>query len=505
MKSLRPAFRPTSVPTPLPHPGSGITLIEKSDPDNLSPFDPSAVTRASSIAIAGGIASQGLKFLVVIYVARQFSTIEFGWFSFAVAVNAYITIISNFGLPIFGSRVISRSGCVPGELLQEIVCARLFLAAAAVLTCVGVLSLVPQVGHEEFLLVVLFGASNLPLAGLCDWVFQGLHRQDLSAFLNIIWQASWLVFTATCVALGTGILAVAVALIASAALVTIIGYGWLQRSRATFQRTGSKTRLSHRARQVLHAAAPLGWGTLLISVAVWTDAICVRLLRGEFAVAVYAAGNRAALALSMLGTFFVQGAFPLLSRASSLSVSLFESCFAQTLSDLAILFVPGSLWAIWYANEIIALIFRRSDFAAAVPVFRLFQVTLLFFVVNTLLGTGVLVAFHRDHSFRAVLVSSTVLFLGLCPLLTWKWGNKGAALAVLISQMFACARFIVKVRSLVRMRVGSLLRWPVIVGTISLTSCVVLKLSLAASLIPLGLAYVVLFAARERQPGHSLA
>ena len=47
-----------------------------------------ALTRQSSVKMAGGLISQALKSSVVIYIARQFSVPEFGLFSFALAVNA---------------------------------------------------------------------------------------------------------------------------------------------------------------------------------------------------------------------------------------------------------------------------------------------------------------------------------------------------------------------------------------------------------------------------------
>ncbi len=298
-------------------------------PAAVSDLSPSFLTRNSSVAMAGGVVSQGLKFLVVIYIARRFSPTEFGWFSFAIAVNAYIFIISHFGLPVFGTRVVSKSGSVSRDLLQEIVCIRMFLALAATAVSVCVFSLAPKVSHTELLLVALFGLSNVPLAGLFDWVFQGLHRQEVSAILNILWQAGWLGFTALGVALGARILAVAIALGASATLASVAGLVWLQRTHGVVRDTRRDASLLARTRSVLYAAAPLGWGTMLISVMVWTDTICVRLLRGELAVGIYAAGNRAALALSMLGTFYVQGAFPLLSRSSDQDPSSFERCFTQ--------------------------------------------------------------------------------------------------------------------------------------------------------------------------------
>jgi O-antigen/teichoic acid export membrane protein len=454
------------------------------------------LTRSSAIAMAGGLISQGLKFLVVIYVARRFSPTEFGWFSFAVAVNAYITVASSFGLPVFGSRAIARSRTISRGLLQEIVCIRLFLALASVATSLAILWFAPSVSRVELSLVALFGLSNIPLAAFFDWTFQGLHRQEVSASLNIVWQAGWLAFTAIGISLGMGIVAVAIALAASALVASVVGYIWLRWSATLVSRTNSYASLPRRFWQVLRCAAPLGWGTMLISVLVWSDAICVRLIRGDVAVGIYAAGNRVAMALSMLATFYVQGAFPVLSRASEQGSSSFARCFTQTFVDLAILFVPGAAWAICYAREIIDLIFRRSDYVTAVPVFRIFQIVLLLFVMNTLLGTGVLVAFHRDEIFRKVLFTTALVFLVLCPLLTWVAGSTGAAGAVLLSQTLSLLWFVRETQMLVRLRLRRALGAPVLCSIVSVAVCLVFHLSLRVGVIPLAGAYLALVTLR---------
>ena len=75
------------------------------------------LTRQSAVAMTGGILSQGLKFMVVIYVARRLSVSEFGFVSFAIAASAYSLTLSNFGLPVFGSRAVAR--CSPRDLGQS--------------------------------------------------------------------------------------------------------------------------------------------------------------------------------------------------------------------------------------------------------------------------------------------------------------------------------------------------------------------------------------------------
>jgi O-antigen/teichoic acid export membrane protein len=409
-------------------------------------------------------------------------------------------VISNFGLNVFGARAVAQSGVVAGTLLAEVCCLQAVLAIVGTTLAIALLRYVPGVSKLELYLIACFGLSNLIQAGLFDWAFQGLHRQEISAALSILWQGGWLVLTILGIKLGIGLMSVPGALCLSALLTATIGFVWL-REIAQVKGRAQSVPLLGRSWVTLRSAAPLGWGTLLMTFIVWSDTATVRLLKGEQAVGWYAAGNRAALAIAMLGTLYVQGTFPYLSHASVVSQVAFEHCFARTYADLAMLFVPGSLWAIYYARQIILLLFHRADYLAAVPVFRIFQITLLFFVANTLLGTGVLVACRRDRTFRMVLGGTATVFLLLCPFFTWRWGIEGAAAAVMGTQVVSWIWLRYETRKLAPHNSLLALRWPLMAGIVVITASRGLHLSLWSGMLVLALAQCCLLLKRngERQ------
>jgi O-antigen/teichoic acid export membrane protein len=454
------------------------------------------LTQSSVVAMAGGIVSQALKFLVVVYVAREFSSVEFGWFSFALAVNAFVFVISHFGLPVYGSREVVRSGHVAQHLLAAVLWSRALLALLGTGVALAALGFVPGVTRQEYFLVAIFGLSNVSLAGLFDWAFQGLNRQEASAALNVAWQFLWLAFVVAGVRAGAGILVVPISLCLAALIASFWGYVWLRKTDRLEKSDWRQPNLLRESWKLLNSGAALGTGTLLITVLVWTDTIAVRLLRGEQAAGVYAAGNRAALALATLAAFYVQGAFPLLSQSSSESPVRFQHLFHRAYSDLALLFVPGSLWAMFYAPEVIDLLFKRTEYLAGVPVFVAFQAALLFFVFNGLCGTGVLLASHRDQAYQKVLLATTALFLLLCPLLTIRWGIRGAALATLLSQVFSSVLFSIGSRGLVRPRHVHALLLPCLFGLGAGIFGLLLHLSLFPALVTLLLAYACLLGFR---------
>jgi len=238
-------------------------------------------------------------------------------------------------------------------------------------------------------------------------------------------------------------------------------------------------------------------GTLLITVLVWTDTIIVRFVRGQHAAGVYAAGNRVALALAMLASYYVQGAFPKLSQSALRSPREFSIYFQRVYEDLALLFIPGTCWALFYAPQIMLVLFKHPEYLAGVTVFRTFQVFLLVAILSNLYGMGALVAHRRDHTYRKALVISGVVMLVSCPIFTMRWGAEGAAVAVLLGQALSLGLFMVETRDIVQAGHLKILAASALIGTIPLIFGAVFHLGFWASAVTLVLTYLVIVIWRQ--------
>lgn len=455
-----------------------------------------SLARSSGIAIAGGLVSQALKALVMILLARGFGPVQFGAFSFANSVNAFLFILAQFGLPIFGAREVAHLDAVPGGLLRAITGARLLLGTIGTFVALVVLFFLPGVTREEFWLVAGFGLSNIALSFVYDWVFQGAGELHLWAVVNIAWQGLWLVFTVGVIEAKGSVVLASIGYAAAAALTALIAWPWLHRLRRNRGLSSAPRRYSMFG--VLKATANLGAGTLLITVLVWTDTIIVRFVKGEEAAGVYAAGNRISLALSMLGSFYVLGAFPALSRLAAAASDEFSQHFQRVYEDLALLFVPGAAWAILFAPRIMIILFKRPDYLTGVNVFRIFQVFLLLAVASNLFGMGVLVTHGRDRAYRKVLLISAALMLVLCPMFAMRWGLEGAAAAVSLSQGLSLVLFLVESNDLVRIGHVKTLGLPLLIGIVPLLPRLIFRDAFWYSVALLAVAYLGI--ALWRQP-----
>lgn len=449
-----------------------------------------ALARNSATATVGGVLSQALKVLVLIYIARAYGAAEFGSFSFAYSINAFLYVFAQFGLPTFAAREVAQTSRLNQRLFRSVSEARLLLAIGGGVVALAVLSAVPRVTREELYLVAGFGLSNVALAWMSDWVFQGMGKLHGWAALNIIWQASALVLTVLAVRSRASIWVVSFAYAAGALVAALSGWLWWRRSLgAQENRAGSQYSLTNVLREGTH----LGTGTLLQTFLVWIDIIVVRMVLGQHGAGLYAAGNRIALGLGMLAGYYMQGAFPSLTRAALLGPAEYKRNFQQAYNNLSSLFVPGAVWGIFYAPEILEFLYKRSEYSVAAPVFQIFQLVLLLTTFGIVLyGLGVLLAFRWDRTYQRDFAAASTIYLLLSPLLTWRWGIAGAAAAALIVQAILFALFEMQVRRFIVPRHAEALLQPCLLGLAAASLSKLFHVSLFPALSFLTVAYGIL-------------
>ena len=439
--------------------------------------------------MAGGLVSQLLKVLVLVYVARVYGAAEFGSFSFAYSIYAFLYVVSQFGLPTFAAREVAQTQRLDPRLFKTISEARLLLAVFSAIVALVVLSLIPQVSREELYLVAGFGLSNVALAFFSDWVFQGMGKLHGWAALNIIWQGAWLFLTFLAIRAGASIRIISFAFAAGALIATLAGWVWWGRSLRVH---GEFSEPRYMLRNVLKEGTHLGTGTMLQTFLVWIDIIIVRTLLGPHGAGIYAAGNRIALGLSMLAGFYMQGAFPLLSRSALGDHAEYQRVFQQAYNNLSSIFVPGAIWGVFYAPEILDFIYKRQEYLAATPVFRVFQLWLLVTAGIALWGFGGILALRRDRTYRQGFALVSLAYLLLCPICALRWGTIGTAWAALVAQVILFAVFEIHMRRFVAPRHAGALVQPCLLGLGASAVAKLLHLSLLPGLFFLLLVYGIL-------------
>ena len=113
-------------------------------------------------------ASRLLTFLSLVYIARRVGVQFFGQVSFAYAIFIYTTLLTHLGLTTFGTREVARN---PGQIRHQVSRILSLRMALTLLSFAALLVFTYLVRLDTQLktLVVLFGLSLFPTAGLMDW------------------------------------------------------------------------------------------------------------------------------------------------------------------------------------------------------------------------------------------------------------------------------------------------------------------------------------------------
>lgn len=214
---------------------------------------PSRAAQLVTYKAASEVAGKAAILAVLILSARLLPTAEFAVLSLATTLGWLVSIASDFGLQLFLGRAITRTS-TPAAVLWPLFRVRLRAASVALLL-VGLMASV--LAPSGFLLAFIFVAAAPLISSVAEFLnyaYRGLGRSELESGLSVAQRLAALVLAAAGLYLAPTVLAVGVALTASA-------LGAL----------GASLIIAHRiTRSSVHDSAepdPLTWSTWMRDVA----------------------------------------------------------------------------------------------------------------------------------------------------------------------------------------------------------------------------------------------
>jgi O-antigen/teichoic acid export membrane protein len=135
--------------------------------------------------LTSDILFKGALFLGTIYIARVLGTVEFGLFSFALAVTNSIWGVADLGVNQYGTRQVARTPNKAEELLRVLNSLRFFTSILVFGTFFLILTLVHVPQHKKA--VLLASAVYLIAYGLSpEWLLRGAETMKYLAIGNLI-------------------------------------------------------------------------------------------------------------------------------------------------------------------------------------------------------------------------------------------------------------------------------------------------------------------------------
>lgn len=386
-----------------------------------------AVTTASLVvgrvlAVLAGIVSVALA-------TRYLGVTGFGALTLAMAIAAFVALLTDLGLSTMAAREIAASPAEEREIVGNVLTLGLAVAVGATLLLLATAEV--AYAHDDqvrrALLVLSAQVLCAPFVGVARAHFQAAQRGQFIALGDVALAAGMLGGTAVAVAADLGFTGL-VAGVASGYVLQALALTAVMPRDLRFAWTGG------RWGRLLAVALPLG-GTMVLNYLYFRlDVFLLSVLRDKEAVAVYGLAYRVLEGLMVLPAYFMFALFPEIarSRTDRLRVDAIVDAAMRTLEALAL---PIVLLGIVFADDIVAVI-GDPGFEGASAVLRLLMLALGISYLNGVYGNALPALGRQGQMFRwsaVVLAVNLVVNLALIPPL----GVRGAAIAVVVSEAAA--------------------------------------------------------------------
>ena len=413
------------------------------------------------------IFSQGLSLVIVVYLARILGPTNFGLFNMTLAIMTYFILAITFGLPTIGIREVARRNDAAMQIWWDVGVLRTGLAVLVYALLLIIAISVPALKDMRNLLIV-YGTSLFLTALLPDWTFIGLERMAWPAFTSLIGSALTLGLLFAFVRSADALLAALVCIIAGSFLSVVIQVARLRAlSDGRLQLIVPRERL----RELMRVAFPFIFASLSSQIYGNADLILVGFIRGKAEAGIYAAAYKVVNLLAIFIGLISQATYPAMAR-------LFKSdpeksnAFASAMTEAMLaVFLPIALGGTLISAQLTRFFYGAEYAATAKPLAILFWYVLL--SALSISFSNALLAINEDRPYITALTGGALIDVALIAFMVPKWGATGAAVAMVIAELFIFVYLAVQARRKLKIKfikMRTLL--PILIATLAMTAAV---------------------------------
>lgn len=410
------------------------------------------VAKNAAIPMAASLVNKALDFAFAIVMLRALGPTEIGRYTWAVLVVGYFDLVINFGLGVLITRDVAREPRSADRYLGGAAIARTGLWLLCVAGALGVagplsghLDLTPEMGITLAVLTVGIGVSNL--SGLAAALFSARELMEYPAMVAVFTTVTKLVLGVAALALGYGIIGIAMVSVAANLLTSVVFL-------ALLLRVVGRPSLSFDAGfsvALLRTSYPLMVNNLLATIFFRIDGLILRSLWGDSVLGWYGTAYKFIDGLNVIPSSLTLALFPVLARLGQSEPKDHNRAVGPQGSDLAratglalkmllTLALPISVGTTLLADPIV----RTFAGAAFLPHAAIALQVLIWFLpfsfANGLLQY-VLIAADQQRFITACFAVSVAFNLTANLLLIPGWSYVGASSVTILSELVLLGLF----------------------------------------------------------------
>lgn len=372
--------------------------------------------------------------ILIPYLTRVLGLSRFGLVELARAVCVYFLILTEYGFNFSATREVSVHRDDPvklSEVFSAVMILKLLLTLLGVAGLSAIVFAVPKL-RADWPMYYLSFAGVVGMWLFPVWLFQGLERMKHIAVLNVFAQA--FVIAATIVLVRNADDYLLVPLVSSAGSLLIGGAALVLAMRSF------PIRFHIPSAVVLKREFLDGWhlfvSRLVITLYTTGNVVVLGLFRDTVCVAYYAAGEKVVRAT--IGGFIVplsQATFPHIGRLASQSKRA-ALRFAARLAGLFSVVTLAISAGLFLTAPQLAYIALGEDWRGGATVIRILSFLPLIVGLSNVFGVQIMVNVGLEKCFAKILTAASVLNLTLAVLLGAWIQHRGAAIALLTTELF---------------------------------------------------------------------
>jgi O-antigen/teichoic acid export membrane protein len=376
--------------------------------------------------------SAGLLLVLFIIAGRTLGDVEFGKFSFALALGTIFETLMDFGLHQVTIRAVARDRSQATALLHHTLGIKLIWATGALIALVATATILRSEWDVRLACYLLGGSLVLRSYMLTiRGVLQGLERFGWDSFVVVADRAILLVFGVIALAAGGGLRSLAIAFVLARATALALS-GWMTHARLG----GIGLRFDRTIwRELQTTALPLGFFLVVLNLYAYVDGVMLGVMRTDVETGLYTAAYRVYEGLSYAPSVIAAVLAP---RLSALYGG--ERADRAAHRRLALLGLAGStalalvfgVIAYRFATPLMTLLFGE-DFAPAAAPFRILCLGLGFVFAIWVLH-AIAISVNRERLLLTTGIVGLVVNVGLNLYLIPHNGASGAALATVAGE-----------------------------------------------------------------------
>jgi PST family polysaccharide transporter len=302
----------------------------------------------------------------------------------------------------------------------------------------------------EWLVILVFVSSALPMGLSIDWYFQGKGRIATVAASKVLMFCVYLALVYILVRSPGDTVMVGIAYLAANSVSAVWLFSLFRREAGSMSFRWNPRRW----RELVRQSIPLGASLLLSQSTANVPVLLAGTLLTAHETGLFSASMKLIVFCLMVDRIFYVVFFPVLTRYRQMRESQFPQLVAVGLKVMLAVSVPIFICGVAFAGMIVPVVFG-SGYEEAVLVFQLLLPFFLFTTTNTV-WMSVLYADSRDTDFLHVMILGSIVLIILCGVLSVILGIAGTAISISVSEGLMTVLLLMKGRKILSLRYGKI-------------------------------------------------